>query len=281
VGFGYTCGTSTGDALYVLGGRNAGGRCFRLDRPGAEWRWTELPPLRQPRVFAAVAVVSHWLIAAGGGFGMKYGAFDPSPVSTVEALDLAAPTQGWQELPHYPGIDRPSPMGAACAGRLYMFGGHRSMEQGMTAPDGYLATHLCPRLGDAFSYDPETARWSRLSHMPVALCGGAAVTVSDRHVLLLGGSHMSTRACEFPFEGQTIGGYGNRVFLYDTKSDTYSLLPETMPAGLNDIRACPVGDTIYCAGGESIDPRTSNTVNLLQVGRITRRAGPVNHHHRD
>ncbi len=269
IGPSYTSGTSTGHALYVVSGRNAEGRCFRLTGDGAQWTWTELPRLRQPRVFAAVAVVGDWLIAAGGGWGMMYGAFDPTPVSTVEGLDLAQTDRGWQELPHYPGIDRPGAFGAACAGKLYMFGGYRCMQDGMQAPDGFIARNLYPRLADAYSYDPATRQWTRLADLPTELSGGSAVTIADRYIVLLGGSHMSAEASRFSFEGETVGGYNDRVYVYDTRDDTYHVLADPLPAGVNDIRACVLGDSIYAAGGESIDKRTSNTVNLLQVARVT------------
>lgn len=268
IGPSYSGGVSDGKVLYVLGGRKAGSRCFRLTREAGRWYWTELPALTQPRVLAANALVGGWWIAAGGGWGMRFGAFDPTPVTVVEGLDLTHPDRGWQQLPHYPGFDRPAAMGASCAGRFYMFGGHRSMEQGMTAPDGYQANHLCPRLADAYSYDPVQQSWKRLADLPTALCGGAAVAYRDRYIILLGGSHMSVRACEFPFEGETIGGYNAQVFVYDTVTDSYTLLAEPLPAGVNDLRLCRIGDTLYCAGGESIDKRTSNTVNLLQIGHI-------------
>jgi N-acetylneuraminic acid mutarotase len=267
----YTSGTSTGEALYVLGGRNADGRCFRLRREDGQWVWTELPSLSQPRVVAAVAVVGDLLIAAGGGWGMKYGAFDPTPVTIVEGLNLTQPDLGWRTLPHYPGIDRPGAFGACAGGRFYVFGGYRCMQDGMTAPDGFVATHLCPRLADAYCFDPATAIWRRIADLPLALSGGAAVTYQDRYIILLGGSHMSTAACEFRFEGEVISGYNDRVYVYDTLADQYTQLEDRMPAGLNDIKACIIGDTIYAAGGESIDKRTSNTVNLLQIGRVEER----------
>lgn len=268
----YTSGTSANGALYVLGGRNADGRCFRLTREDGRWVWTELPRLQQPRVVAAVAVVGDLLVAAGGGWGMKLGGFDATPVSAVEALDLANIEAGWQTLPHYPGFRRAGAMGAVCGGKFYMFGGYRRLERGVTAEDGFVgADRDSPRFTDTLRYDPAAGAWERLVELPFGLSGGCAVTYADRYVIIMGGSgHGQTT---FTFEGEQIGGYNDQVLVYDTAADRYFVLDERMPAGLNDVKAAIIGDTIYVVGGESVDPRHSNTVNLLQIGKIEKPEG--------
>ena len=265
----YTSGASTGDGLYVLGGRNADGRCFRLTHEGGKWVWTELPTLQQPRVVAAVGVVGDLLIAAGGGWGMKLGGFDSTPVSIVEALDLNEVDAGWQTLPHYPSFRRSGAMAAACGGKFYMFGGYRRLEAGVEADDGFVGKDREGYFAEAFCYAPPAAQWSGLSDLPHIGSGGCAVSYADRYVIIMGtaGQNQTT----FMFEGRQIGGYSDEVIVYDTVTDQYSILEERIPAGLNDVKACIIGDTIYCVGGESVDPQTSNTVNLLQIGRITMR----------
>jgi len=262
----YTSGTCSGDALYVLGGRNADGRCFRLTRQDERWVWTELPRLQQPRVGAAVAA-GDLLIAAGGGWGMKLGGFDATAVSIVEALDLKQIEAGWKTIPHYPGFRRAGAMGAACGGKFYMFGGYRRLERGVTAEDGFVgADRDSPRFTDALRYDPASGAWQRLADLPFGLSCGCAVTYADRYVIIMGGAgHGQTT---FTFEGEKIGGYNDKVLVYDTATDRYFILDEPMPAGLNDVKAAIIGDTIYVVGGESVDPRHSNTVNLLQIGKI-------------
>lgn len=262
----YTSGTSAGDVLYVLGGRNADGRCFRLTHEGGQWVWTELPSLNQPRVGAVVAVVGDLLIAASGGWGMKLGGFDSTPVSTVEALDLTNVEASWQTLPHYPGFRRSGAMGAVCGGKFHMFGGYRRLERGVQADDGFVGVEREGNFADAFCYDPATEAWEKIPDMPHALEGGFPVPYADRYIIMLGGAGYITT--KFTFDGEEIGGYSDEVLVYDTATGGYSTLEDRMPAGLNDIKACIIGDTIYAIGGESSDPRTSNTVNLLQIGRV-------------
>ena len=65
-----------------------------------------------------------------------------------------------------------------------------------------------------------------------------------------------------------IGAYSDLVLAYDTETDSYQVLQDRMPLGLNDLRCAIAGRTIYAVGGETVDPALSNTINTVMIGTI-------------
>ena len=171
-------------------------------------RWTELPPLLQPRAAAAAAVVGDRIIVAGGvgadgnlvnttevfdGTSWKPGAPIPTPrqmlgaasdgkivyilggsngtsdLATVETYDPAADT--WASLPELPG--RRSDFGVASAdGRLVLVGG---MSQGQV-------------LKSVVSLDLATRSWNGLPDLGTARHGMAVAGVG-KTIYAIGGAN--------------------------------------------------------------------------------------------
>lgn len=170
-------------------------------------RWTELPPLLQPRAAAAAAVVGDRIIVAGGvdaggkllntteifdGTSWKLGAPIPTPrqmlgaasdgnlvyvvggtngtsdLGTVETYDPAADT--WTTMPELPG--RRSDVGVACTdGRLVVVGGMSAGEV----------------LKSVVALDLATQSWNGLPDLGTARHGMAVASVG-KTVYAIGGS---------------------------------------------------------------------------------------------
>jgi len=280
----YTTGATTNGAgeggLLVVGGRKTfPGRpitalndAWWLRRINDVWQWTELPRLEQPRIGAALAVVGDLAICAGGGdWEHTYGgAFTADAVTKVEALDLSNPQAGWRDLGEPPFSPRAACTAAVAAGNCYLFGGYNCW-----VDDGKVR-HIT-YYDEVYRYDPASGTWSERARLPVKLYGNQAVAYADRYIVLMGG------VARLPFCGQEIevftirkdekrglltGGYSDLVWVYDTRTDTFALLPERLPRGHNDMRACARFGVVYLVGGENADVSTSNTTDTFMIGHI-------------
>lgn len=276
----YTSGTTAGDGMLLIGGRKStsGGPVslndsWWLRHTNGKWEWMELPPLRQRRADGALAVVGNLAICVGGGEWERTrgGAFTANRITAVEALDLNNPMAGWMDLGDLPFPPRVGCSAAAVGGCLYLFGGYNCWV------DERNVRHF-ERFDQVFKYDPSTGCWSEVSPLPVKLSGHQAVAYADRYIILLGGAvRFSLFDQELlyqnvkvdPKRGVLVGEYSDLVWVYDTQTDSYDLLPERLPHGLNDIRACIKDNIIYVVGGENIDVTTSNTTNVFMIGEIS------------
>lgn len=275
----YTTGCAAGDGLLVVGGRKTiRGKVEVLDdawllrRIDGEWRWRELAKLRQARGVAVVAVAGTTAVVAGGGDWERKrgGAFVASGVSKAEALDLADPNATWEDLGEPPFRPRASAGGAMLAGSFYVFGGYDcAVDEG--------GERTITPYADAFRFDLSTRSWMRIADLPMELRGHCALSYGDRYIILAGGcggipllgERVPYQTCKVDSRrGVVVGEYSDLVLVYDAEEDRYSVLPERLPHGYNDIRGCVLGDTIYLVGGENIDVTTSNTSNVVTVGQI-------------
>ena len=281
----YTTGCTAGDGLLVVGGRKTtAGKvqvlndAWLLRRVDGEWRWTELPRLHQARGVAVVAVVGSRAVVAGGGDWERKrgGAFVASGVTKVEALDLTNLRAGWRDLGEPPFRPRASAAAAALGGSFYVFGGYDcTVSEG---GDRHIET-----FDDAYRLDIQSGKWTQVAALPMKLRGHAALPFGDRYIVLAGG------CLDIPFLGQHVplhtlrvnakrsavsGGYSDLVLVYDAEEDRYGLLPDRLPHGLNDIRGCVVGSSIWLVGGESVDPTTSNTTDAVMIGAVSEEPAP-------
>ena len=274
----YTAGCSADNALVVVGGRKAGkdglavlNDAWALRRSSDSWQWTQLPPMAQARGVAGVAAVGTRILAVGGGEWEKIhgGAFTAETVTKAELLDLNDPGTGWRVL-DVPFSPRAGCAAAAVGSRVYVFGGYTCRVEGGTRKFTYF--------DDTFSFDVSTRTWQRHSPLPGALSGHCAVSWGDRYVVLIGGVfRRETCGQMLAISGVRLlekrkvltGEYSDLVWVYDTITDTFTLMEERAPHGLNDVHACTVGDTIFAVGGENVDPSTSNTTDYVMLGKIT------------
>jgi len=258
--------------FFVIGGRRqfqSLSECFKLTQKNGEWLWEQIASLREARAVPALAAVDSLIICVGGGHWKKEkpGAFFPQDVKMVEGLDVNVPNRGWFELAPFPGLPRASASAAAVKNKVYLFGGyHAWIEAGQ---------RRVKRLQDAFCYNPSSDEWTQIADLPYPTSGGTVVSILGRYIAFLGGAIQLEDGSIYlietidPQRNVRIGEYNNRVWIYDTVENNYRELPTRMPHGINDIKSCCIGDTIYVVGGENIDQTTSNTANYLQIGDIS------------
>jgi hypothetical protein len=65
-----------------------------------------------------------------------------------------------------------------------------------------------------------------------------------------------------------IGAYSDLVFVYEIETDTYRVMADRLPIGPNDLRCTISGNTLYAAGGETVDPALSNCIDAFLIGTI-------------
>ena len=281
LGRAYTHGITLQDGLLVLGGRQSqpAGRVSLRDgwwlrRRNGGFTWTELPPMNYPRALPTIGVAGNKVLALGGGEWERSqgGAFATRHLTHYERLDLDNLAAGWQDLGPLP---FPSLVGSAFASvgdSLYLFGGYACWTEAN-------ARQLC-HYATAWRYDFATNRWSQLADFPAAAAGWCAVPYQQQMILLGGAlrfqAHGATALTHtfHTLESGTsrqrlIGAYSDQVFVYDIADNQYHCLAERMPIGLNDLRATIAGDTIYAAGGETVDPALSNCSNAFMIGKIS------------
>jgi hypothetical protein len=281
LGRAYTHGLSFHDGLLVLGGRKsmADGRVslrdgWWLHRRNGGFTWSELPRLTYPRALAAIGVAGNQVLALGGGEWERAqgGAFATRHLTHYEILDLDHLTTGWQDMGPLP---FPSLVGSAFASvgdATYLFGGYECW----TVDN----TRQIQKYGSAWRYDFVTDTWRQLADFPAAAAGWCAVPYHNFIILLGGALTLQSQGAEamtqtyFTVEAgtarqRTIGAYSDQVFVYDIAHNTYHRLADRMPIGLNDLRATIAGDTIYVAGGETVDPALSNCSNAFMIGKIS------------
>jgi N-acetylneuraminic acid mutarotase len=185
-------------------------------------------------------------------------------------LDLNNPKSGWQELGELPFSPRVGCSAVEVGGCFYLLGGYNCWvdEQNVRRFE---------RFDEVFQYDFSTGCWTEISPLPVKLSGHQAVAYADRYIIVIGGApRFSLFDQELLYQsvkvdskrGVLIGEYSDLVWVYDTHTESYDLLPDRMPHGLNDLRACIRENTIYVGGGENVDVTTSNTTNAFMIGKI-------------
>ncbi|MBX3010117.1 MAG: hypothetical protein KF832_01375 [Caldilineaceae bacterium] len=280
LGRAYTHGCTLEDGLLVLGGRKSQptGRislndAWWLQRKKGSFSWSALPALNYPRAIPTIGVVGRKVLAVGGGEWERSqgGAFATRHLTHYELLDLDKLDIGWQDLGPLP---FPSLVGSAFASlgdSLYVFGGY----EGWTAANTRQLRHCA----SAWRYDFSAATWSQLADFPCAAAGGCAVPYGDQIILMGGALYFAAQdaqAITHTFHTldhgtsrqRLIGAYSDQVFVYDIATNQYQRLAERMPIGLNDLRVTIAGDTIYAAGGETVDPALSNCSNAFMIGKI-------------
>jgi hypothetical protein len=206
----------------------------------------------------------YWEEGEGGAFVTRH-------LDHYEVLDLDDLEAGWGDrgkLPFAPLV------GSACAsvdGTFYVFGGYECWTE-----DGQ---RRIKQHASAWRYDFAADTWTRLADCPVVASGWCAAACGKTIFLLGGGfsfelggvaaNYHTFHALESGTPRQRlIGAYSDLVFVYDIEADSYRALQERLPVGLNDLRCTVKDDTIYAAGGETVDPATSNTSNSFMVGQI-------------
>jgi len=280
LGRAYSQGVTLGDGLLVLGGRKAsqdGPASLRdawwLRRRQGVFSWTQLPDMNYPRAVPSIGVAGSQVLAFGGGEWERSqgGAFTTRHLTHYEVLDLDELDAGWCDKGTLPFDPLVGSAFASLGGATYVFGGYECWtEEGK---------RQIRRHSAAWRYDFDTDTWAQLADFQGTASGWAAVPYNETVLLLAGGIALNVHGVDVPHQTyyvadrgtwrtRLIGAYSDLMFVYDTEQDIYRLLDERMPIGANDIRCAISGNTIYVAGGETVDAALSNTTNTFLIGAI-------------
>ncbi|NED98304.1 galactose oxidase [Phytoactinopolyspora alkaliphila] len=261
----YAATVSTEDGVVVLGGEGFRGGAngnaqaalelfadayvLRFDAASETLVREDLPDLPRPMSYAVAGVIDDVVYVAQGG--------------DFYSLDLARPAEGWSVLPSWPGDARAVAVGAAQAGRFYLFSG-RSQDEA-----GDWRFHR-----DAYAYHPARRRWDRISDLPWCVTAGLAHPVGKHQMLVVGGdkdldrwnlieAHSALRRAAPPgsdewhahndvvtwlFDHHT--GFNTELLLYDVRKDSWQILghfPGSPPA---TAPAVSWGDDLIIVSGE-------------------------------
>jgi N-acetylneuraminic acid mutarotase len=145
------------DTVVCAGGSDASKHyadCFRLEWVGGQLKTSPLTPLPRPVANGCGALLGDTLYVAGG----QEKPDAPAALKTLYALDLAANTPAWKELPACPGPGRILAVAAAFDDSFWVLGGC-SLSPG---DDGLPKRTY---LRDAYRFDANSG-WKRVADLP-------------------------------------------------------------------------------------------------------------------
>jgi N-acetylneuraminic acid mutarotase len=220
--------------LLIAGGANEKGAlkdCFRLVKTNGKFVWKRLRDLPRPVFGAQGAAIGRKFYIIGGAPGMDevgiMGAESRMFVLNLDTLNL-------RESVSIHG--RVGSAVAAVGNKLFVFGGYG-------VHDGILGN-----FGDAWCY--ANGSWKRLKDMPIPARWTAALALDDRRIGLFGGY------------GE---GFLDKVWVYDTKTDSYTP-SDPLPIPLANPAVGIINGTIYLAGGEDLQ---RHRTDALFIGPIS------------
>jgi hypothetical protein len=280
LGRAYTSGITVRDGLLVLGGRKSTseGRislrdAWWLRRHNGEFYWTQLPEMNYSRAIPSTGISGNKILAFGGGEWEKSrgGAFATRHLTNYEILDLSNLNAGWRDMGPLPFKPLVGSAFASIGPSTYVFGGYECWTENNE--------RQIRQYSLAWRYDFTTDTWTRLADFPGTASGWCAAPYQNTIVLLGGGLTLDLHSVRVPYRTnhileagtprqRLIGAYSDLVFVYDIGTDTYRLLETQLPLGTNDLRCTISGNTIYAAGGETVDAPLSNCIDAFMIGTI-------------
>lgn len=192
-------------------------------------RWSDGPPLPQPRAEGVVATVEGKIYFIGGRVPASPDAAHISAHADTARGEVLDPASGrWERIPDAP-TARNSAAAAVVDGRIYVVGGRQMREQadGRQRPVNLATLEV---------YDPAARRWETKAPMPQAQ-GGLAAAAIDGKLVAFGGEQFVPSAKVFA-----------EAWVYDPKADRWSALPP-MPTPRHGHGAAVVGKRIHVMGG--------------------------------
>lgn len=217
--------------LYAVGGTNgkaATDAVLHLADPSSRGAWQRLTPLPETVEAASGALASDTLYVAGG-FS------DGRPSNRLWALNLSKPNASWRRLAPLPGEGRGYAALVAANDQLYLFG-------------GFVLPPYAPKaaiFGDAYRYDPDADRWSKLDGFDLPGYAWTATAVSPRRIMLTG------RVAE-------IGNVGDAILLLDLPALRVRPIGRLMIPGCC-MPALPVAPRTWWLPGGEPDTNRSRT----------------------
>jgi len=185
---------------------------FLLNWDGKKLHTQNLPDLPTPLAFGSGVVAGEKIFLVGG-------LSKPDATNAAAAfwmLDLSKITDGWHELPSWPGAPRMLAQVGAIGETLYVCGGV-ALEAGS---DGKAVRSY---LKDAFAYASKTG-WRRLADMPHGVAAAPSpMPVSSKGELLVISGDDGSRA---HLIGPNHPGFLQEILVYDSASDRWRKMPD-------------------------------------------------------
>jgi solute:Na+ symporter, SSS family len=244
----YGVSVSTPEGIVCIGGCDAN-RCYTdvflltWDPATRKLSHKPMPPLPRPLAFMAGGLAGTTIYVAGGQEVMK----DAAATKSFWALDLGKREDAaefvWQELPAWPGPARVLPVAVGQSnGTLdcfYVFSGRDVAPGKETVP-----------LTDAYSYNPTTGAWKRLTDITPkrdevrCVMAGTGVAIDATGIAVVGGAdgakfmELEKLAKQIADTGEAKAatlkakqakmldnhaGFSRDILIYDTVSDSWSL----------------------------------------------------------
>jgi N-acetylneuraminic acid mutarotase len=257
---GYASAMVLNGRLYVAGGRSesrGNSEVFVLDPSQRDPQWRPVPPLPAARWGHAGGVVGTIIYLAAGSEGDASREAAIRPARDVLAFDTEHPEQGWHVAGRMPDTKVEWQSGAACGGKLYLFGG---LVADQSADKGWM-----PQT-DAMAFDPRRKAWEEVPPLPRPSGSGAATALDDRFILLASGYGIAVPAAQAP-DGKARTYFSTECLLYDTIRREYRRAGN-LPMGVTDEGLAFAGDRVVAIGGE--DSPWQTRTDLTMLGRIRR-----------
>jgi N-acetylneuraminate epimerase len=207
----YGLSASTRDGILCVGGSDAErhySEAFRLSWKDGKVVFNSLPALPIPLSAASGALVKNTLYVTCGSEQPG----EQAATNRLFALDLAAESASWRELPALPGKPRLLAVGAAHADAFYVFGG-----VALEPNDEGKSTRVYLREAWRFR---ETSGWERLADLPKpCVAAPSPAPFVSGQILLLAGDDGSRVGFQ-PIDKHP--GFPSSILAYDPLRDRWS-----------------------------------------------------------
>ncbi len=237
---GYGVSINTPEGFVLIGGGNASHNFNEVWLAG--WAvnsltFTAWPRLPKPLAMAAGALVGRVIYVAGGLDRPDA----PKAQNAFFALDLDRLSNGWRELPGWPGPDRFLATAGAHDGAFFLFSGARLVAD--AAAPGKTSREW---LRDAYRYTSATG-WKRIADLPrVAVAAPSPAPAVNGRLLIFGGDD-GAQAALAPTAHQ---GFPRDTLAYRASDDTWSHVGE-VPFSLVTTTLTTWRGQIVVPGGEA------------------------------
>jgi len=171
--------------------------------------------------------------------GSLHGSIDAEQGATGTHLVYDATADAWSEAKPAP-TARSSATGAVIDGNLYIAGGRRREQDGIT------------NLGTLERYDPETDTWTRLRPLPQP-SGGLNGAALNGTLYVFGGEYFS--------EG---GGVYDHTWAYAPRADDWTEL-SPMPTPRHGLAGVAIDERVFAIGGNTAAGIGAATSSLVEV----------------
>lgn len=213
-----------------------------------EIAWSAAPPMPQGMQDNDGGVIDNYLVMVGGfchGFDddWKPGKYPRGFLKKAWALNLEEESNGWFDVPDFPGSARQEMYGIAVNNEIYLWGGFNYTEP------------YCYRDGYKLSRENGNWNWTELPQLPRACAAGNLAAIGSNVYLIGGMDYDAERYYVWSDRENKIERFGSRLYHFDAEKPQH---------GWRELTACPgtprmmsavgvVDGQVYVIGGYAVD----------------------------